>query len=394
MPNKVQSKYQPEENLFCRTGCVKVGSQKINTPNKSFELSQSEIPFQADTNIFGFNEYKRIFPEETIKTSKGRNTRYSIKDLHFSKLGDQFRSQMRTIVRSQKGINCFFFGFRGNRFPDKSELTFLATESFSYSDIVPFPIIGGLSDLVSHNTIQNYYDFLSRAYQEYITLNNKPIMGIIPKSIPPGFYPDLVKFYIDKDITSFAFDFEGAYPGSAYQNVLYFFRALLENSITQESTESVIMAINPGPGRMSQKRTIVESRDIVSVEYGFDILGKPLAFGRKPKEPFSPGPRPAPENRLRLFHKYDYGYHNVLSSEFAEAFPQDSSIESGKVLVDNNYLNLLNMEQKGLEMLVLRVKIRENETKDHIGKKKYVTPHDISKIKKMRGDLTQTRFPT
>jgi hypothetical protein len=387
MSKKIQSSYTVENNLFCRSGDIHIGGEKFSTPVKTFELGKPQTVNVPSEN-FGINEYIRLFPENNVYDVNSVLRKRTIKDYFYGDSNLQLNESLKSIAKSENGLNIFFLGFDGSRFPSDDELRFLASRTFAYSDIIPFPIVRNLSKIVSPNTFNDYLNFLQRVYDEYAPLNNKPLLGIIPKSIADGFYKQIIKFYVDHNITSFAFDFEGAYPGNVYPQILVFFRELIDCGINQSSKESFIYALNPGQGRIAQERESVEARDIISIEYGFDVLGKPLQVGGGAgKQTID-----TTERKMRVFDKTDYGYYRLTPKQLEKKYPSDSSIPLNELLreentIRRNNLSIFNMEQKSLELKQIRKEISKNKLIEYLNKKHNVTPQDKSQIVRMKKEI-------
>jgi hypothetical protein len=332
---------------------------------------------------FGINEFIKIFPAENKFDKNHQLKSRSIRDYFYGDFKNQLNNQLNSISLPSGNLNVFFLGFEGPRYPKPDELRFLSSRTYSYSDIIPFPVIRNLNTLVSAATVNRYLDFLKEVYDEYSTLNYKPIMGIIPKSIPDGYYKEILKFYVDHDITSFFYDFEGSYPGNVYPQIRVFFRELNDLGITQESKESVIYAFNPGQGRIALDRDVIEARDIIAIEYGFDILGRPRHIGGGGSKKIE-----TKERKIRYFDKTDYGYYRISYSQLQSIYPKDSSIPINAINAQDN-LAVFNMEQKAIELCLLRQVIAQNRLTEYIDKKTKITEDDRSQIKKMKKDLKE-----
>jgi len=94
-----------------------------------------------------------------------------------------------------------------NLFPTIKEIEFLTDVAVSYSDLIPIPLIEVRIDDSNFTRFIRYIESSCDVIEE---LNQKPIMGALP-SLPREQYPKL-EFYLDKDITTFYFDFNGSTP--------------------------------------------------------------------------------------------------------------------------------------------------------------------------------------
>jgi len=396
MSKKVEVKHKPDSNIFYKVGRIRVGGKKIDTPIKALELSKLRPKISIDEKFRGLNEIYKIFPQRTKLDKYGDTRIHSINDYRYDRnkmdnLTYHFESLKNKTNKDE--VTICFLGFDGSTFPSDEELRFLGIESFIYSDIIPFPIITKLDDKIKASNFSEYKKFLNRVYDEYTTLNDKKLMGIIPK-LAPAFIPELVNFYIDKDINSFFFDFDGSSPSTKYRDICEFFRTLHEYGM---ALDCFVYSLNSNIGRASRMENIIDSKDILSFGYGFDALGKHGA-PKPPKEVFMR--LDTSTKRLRLFNKEDYGYYRVLTTEIGNIYPKDSMIDledflnikpkktkDGRWHIDTTIPNLFNIEQKGIETLRLRNIITNDESDNYIDSKKHIRDADKKKLKKMKSDV-------
>lgn len=393
MAKKVKTNYEFDSNLFCKTGEVRIGGKKIITPIKSKNLGKLRQKFDIGNKVGGLNEIYKIFPSKTQYTKSGNVYRYAINDYrNDQKQMDKLTYTLRTMKNraEEDDINLAFMGYDGEGFPDDDELRFLAIQSFIHSDILPLPIIKDIDKWIKPTKLDQYKDFLSRAYEEYSNLNDKPIMGIIPK-FPPAFVKNLADFYIDNDITSFYFDFNCSSPTTQFYPILEFFRRLNDYDMLDES---FVYSLNSGLGRASKNSDVINTKDILSFEYGFDALGR---YDVPNLPPDVLKNIDTSTKRLRLFNKNDYGYYRLLTTEIDKIYPNDSTISldelknqsirkssSGKERINRTLPNLFNLEQKGLEARRLRQIIKEATSDTYIDQKKFIRDKDKQQIKNLR----------
>jgi len=77
--------------------------------------------------------------------------------------------------------------------------------------------------------------FMQKCIDSINRLNNKPILGIIPSKMPEPYIRELIEFYHEHNITSFAFDFEGRVHSGLDGHLRELMIAIIELDILNES---------------------------------------------------------------------------------------------------------------------------------------------------------------
>lgn len=399
-------KTEPDPNFpSCVRQTVRIGSKKVETPIKSIELSSISLKTKLDKNTYGFNEIHKKLYEKTKLDKKGRIRTYSVEDLQKSpyKFG-KFNWGLSSIYKRRKlGINMCFVEWVGDNYPNNETIKLMATIAYCYSDVIPIPIITNLRKKFENNPseIKLYLNFLDEICNEINIKNEKPIMGIIPNLTFP-LIKSIMDFYVKKEkelkheVRFFYFDFDGVYPESASLNIENVLRRLKEEEILNES---FIHSLNANMGKMSQKKDVIPTKDIMSFAYRFGSLGKYKAPNFiPPLPPLGKGDedqKKMVQNRLRIFRKEDYGCYKVTTSDaLEEVYPEDSSIPLEKLYsslkgkkIDYKTQKLFNMEQQGLESCNLREIIINQECKEYFENKEYVDKTELKKIKKIHSTL-------
>ena len=209
-------------------------------------------------------------------------------------------------------------------------------------------------------------------------LNNKSILGIIPANLPSVFINQLVEFYHDLNVTSFAFDFQGRVHNRFTQHMRVLFRNILDLDI---ANESFIYSCNTQKGKVMQGNTIIRANDIAVYNYGFDVVGDshvirplPLNVAKKISN------KSNDELNINIFNSYDYGYYKCSNwDSIKEIYPfgkTNISIGSFDVNVNNKKAidsqKLFNSEILGLELNKYKSFIKNSESvSDYILSKKY-----------------------
>jgi len=383
---------EPDPNSLYVKQTIKIGSRHIQTPIKSIELSQITQKTKLNKKIYGLNEIHKKLYEKTKRSKKGKIIAYSVDDLLQSPfMFKKFNQGLNNIydMGDKKEFTMCFVEYEGEEYPNKHTIELMALIAHRYSDIIPLPIVTYLKRRFESNPSETnrYLDFLDRIYNEIDTMNDKPIMGIIPP-LTTIKIKRIMDFYIKKNVRFFYFDFDGIYPESALLNIDYFLKRLYKEEILDES---FIHSLNANMGKLSQKKNVIPTRDIMSFAYRFSSLGR----YKGPK-----AGKDLEENRLRIFRKEDYGCYKVTSiDDLQEIYPKDSSIPMEVLYdslksekIDYRSQKLFNMEQQGLESYILRKVITEQESKEYIKNKEYVDKTELRKIEKMRASLKSQTF--
>jgi hypothetical protein len=377
----------PNEDSLYVTKEFRVNGKKLTTPIKSLNLSKSNSKLLLNDKIRGMNEiYKRF----SLNKDSKKNSIYNVLD--FPEKLSTFNYGLNSLVRKTdigKEINICFVEYDDTKYPEKKPLEFIVDTAYEYSDITPLPIIPKVPQRIGsdENAFLKYKTFLEESIEIIETLNNKPIMGIVP---PVQFFiSDIVEFYAKKDIDTFVFDFDGKTPLSMHQTIRSFMRSLKHHGLLENS---FIHSINANQGRFNKDANVVGAKDILSFGLGFDSMGErhkplkcPKAFFEKLKN--------REDNKLRLFNKEDYGYYKLSANEIGEIYPIDSIIEMGSFANKNFDMKILqksfNSEQIGLESIRLREIINDQEALEYLSNKNQVKKEDFKKIAKMKKEVSK-----
>lgn len=400
MVRDVRVSYNSDSFTGLRVGTVKIGDKKLQTPTRAIELKKPNLKIALNHNIKGINEIYKIFESETKYYKNGNPRLYSINDyrkdgVRNSILTQEF-NQKYYSAENDKDITITFTGFNGLRFPDKDELSFLATRSMCYSsDIIPLPILPQITKQINIENYKSYFYFLDNAIEEYKKLNNKPLMGILPIKLGSIILEEILQYYLDNKIRAFCIDFDGGSITSKYPDLIDIYKKMDE----QDTLNRFLYCINTSVGRTSHKQQIINAKDIISFGYGFDVLGKSQA----PKMPSEAWEKfPTTERRLRMFDKETYGYHRIIGSDIKNIYPDDSVIplddlinvkakvtKGGSVYLDPSLSNLFNIEQHGIEALRLREVISDDDSQKYIKDKTNIDIKDKKQIFSIQDDLEQ-----
>ena len=327
------------KSLF-RSLRIRTNGKEITTPVKALNPTKFRDGVSLNRDAFGFNEtYKKI---DADKIARLLTDTYE---------HDRFSAEMSNLHRRKHPTDlsiCVlkFASDKPNRFPSMKEVELLTDVAHSFSDITPIPLLGFKIDLSNFSA---YLEYLQLCYDTIEELNNKPIMGVLPR-IPRELYSKLLEFYVKKQISSFCLDFDGQTPNDLkLRPILRYFNT---NRILDQT---LIYGINARPGKMLKNTNVIPSKDFIAYGFGLDILGESHVGPKLPKGYFEKLRRAAVNqqvNKKRIFIKADYGYYKTSSSnEILDFYPDDTSIKLEDILHDSQPImeKLFNMEQQSLE---------------------------------------------
>lgn len=282
------------------------------------------------------------------------------------------------------------------KYPIQEEWEFVLDTTHANSDIVPIPNTPVITDDIidSESKFSEYLSFLRQSIEYLRVINEKPIMGIIPKLSYPN-TRRLMDFYISHEINAFYVDFAARNMITAKRDCLQVLKILKLNDMIETS---FLYAYNINSGRLSKTLPAVPARDIISFGFGFD------AFGRKHKRPKVDASvwkeiNTLP-NKVRIFNKKDYGYYRVINSNKIEDFyPPDSCFTPDQF---RHFLGLsttelrrceglFNTEQLGMEAFRLRQVIKHDKPIDYLASKQYVKKEDIKTMRNFKENVFQAR---
>jgi len=377
-----------DDNFLMRFREINLGSFHINTPKFAFDIKKRDNDLKINKNIFGINEFYRTIKEETLKKL--------IFKTNLSDFNYQFNYQRSKIDLDNEILMCFLnYQPKGtNIYPSRKGLEFLLDTSYDYSDIVPLIGINELHNDLNENNFNNYLNYLQESIDIINTLNNKPIIGIIPR-IGYHYLEEIIDLYYKNEILAYAVDLRNAGITSNHQFLRVILRTIKNLEIFDDS---FIYLQNPNRGRQIKKKPIVFAKDILSVGFCVDSFGINHVPLRAPPDYFN-RIKNSGERKLRLFLKSDYGYHNFYEDkELNLNFPSDSYLNYNTLEEIENKpdaIKIFNMEQLSLETLKIQKYIKNQDVDKYIKSKSYVKQEDIKIMKKFKEDTeAKTKIQT
>ncbi|CEG11921.1 hypothetical protein MSIBF_A1770010 [groundwater metagenome] len=365
---------ESDSNSLYKTQEIKFTSNKsIFTPTKTIPLDKLNVVYPLNDNANQLNEIFKRFSAKQIKEDDEYSSKYGKIESFFNRQRNKIKPGTLTFC---------FLDFNEPRIPTNDEIEFLTHIAYCNSDITTIPTISQFNNSENPSiSYENYKKYLENAIESIEQLNRRPIMGIIPKMAPKKI-PDLLGFYQDKGINSFAIDLDGSNPISANMRIFKVLKSLNKMKILDSC---YIHGHNVGM-RVNKVTDIIPAKDILGFGIGLNSLGeKRKEF--KPNHAFILFIKTNPLNKFRLFNKKEYSYWKAISwDDLEKIYPLDSGIPvvTFKNAIKNadqfnNIQKAFNSEQLAIESHRIKEVITEDADKtiNYINKKKDVDPNDI-----------------
>lgn len=368
-----------DDNFLMRFREINFGSFHINTPKFTYDIKKRDDNLKINKNIFGFNEFYRTIKANTLDKLLLKS---NLSDFNYP-----FNYYKSKINPDNEILMCFlnYEPKEKQIFPSRKGLEFLLDTSYEYSDIIPLIGINEIHNNLNDKNFKNYLDYLQESIDIINTLNDKPIIGIIPR-IGYNYIEDIINLYLKNEILAYAIDLRNATITSNHQLLRNILRFIKNAEIFDDC---FIYIQNPNKGRQTKKLPIVFAKDILSIGFGVDCFGVNHIPLKAPPEYYEKIENSG-ERKLRLFIKNDYGYHNYYEDKDLNVnFPNDSYLSFNSLRENENksyIIKIFNMEQLGLETLNIQNYIKNQDVDKYLKSKSYVKEEDIKKMKKVKED--------
>lgn len=385
------SKQNIDEDLYIKSEKLKINNKSIKTPIKSIDVTKTRIDTEISPLVRGVNEIFKTFKIDTIKECvngrKDTKDIYKEIDIHYKRNSNQ-----------NNGINFCFTTVKDSFSLNEKEINILTNIGYNRSDATPLPIFENLFKNKNYDikkSLITFFELMEQCIESINRLNNKPIIGIIPSSIPDSFISTVVEFYHDNNITSYAFDFEGnVHSGSSGK-----IRELMISTIKLDIlNESFIYSLNTQRGKVTRGTNITKGNDILVYNFGFDIMGDnhiPPKFPPDVAESLKKRSKAMDGKPLvRLFNSNDYGHHkhDNLSDAYTTYPHKETKIpfnnfqERNKAKITMTE-KLFNSERIGIELLKYQKLINENEMAIKYLKTKNQIANDLASLCDFRNEI-------
>lgn len=345
-----------DSELMFKTFDVKIGKKRIRTPEK--------VSYPNNC-ISGINEIYRKFSIDSPRTTSLE------KMLVLDSYGVSVNNQIKREI--QENVNIFVVDYCDGVFPTQKHLEILSDTQYVYTDVIVTPIFSQFfrnDELIGDNLINEFIGLTNKYVEIVETLNNKNIMGLIPMKTPPMYIEDIFNNYLNHDITSFVFDFDGrAAEGNSLPKIRNIMRLMKESGTIEES---LIYALNTSEGKFMKGALEIAAKDFLSTGFGIDILGLNHIQPRMPTEAWK---KIAEMRRTyRLFNSGLYGYTKI----------SESDLFSNNIMGRPGVTKYNNTEQCKEMNKLKDFLLKDTTIEPYFSTKKYVTSSLINKIKKLR----------
>ncbi len=403
MANRITGDTTLSEDSLFKLGFFNIAGKRIDVPMHVIDLSQIQKARQQlakEDMVFG--EIFRTYDENKIKRIHSDGTEYRLEENAIKRLWN--------LSNKDKPV-CIFYRYTGKKYLSEDEIKDIVNLHYTYSDLLALP---GLPEIFkkkitktisrgprkglavedttnnpSDEEFQEYLNFLDLYIQVIRKRNNKDILGILPLILAPSKIRSLIKFYIERKIYHFYFDFNARMYQGIDSHFTNFQIELEEHG--QEFEKTFIYSINGSAGKFTKDEQIMGAKDILTSGVGIDSVGKlHVGGGGKNEKIIDPRVKMKMlQNRVRLFNKTDYGYYK-LSGKMPFKVDKTSisadkliNVKSDKDLI---YSKLFNAEQLSKESRKLQEYIAEkNQPLEKISSNKSkVDQRDIKTLRRFR----------
>jgi len=381
-----------EDETLYKSKRIRIDGKSFETPIISYDMTVFRSMERVAPQTKGLNEIYQLMGTEKVPIEKLMSDTKTEKD---------FDIRLQTKFNRTDSANEVNIGILENEslsYPSEKELDYILKTAYIISDIVAIPNFRSITtNIDSDYQFSEYTKFLETVLSNADSYKNrKPIMGVIPKLSYTN-TEKLVNFYVDKGLNAFYVDFAARNSITAQRDFLHVFSVLQKRDLIEKS---FVYAFNVDAGRLSKNATVVNARDILSYGFGFDAMGRKHRRVKASSETWRKiNTLP---NRVRLFNRYDYGYHRILEVDKIKGiYPAGSCISLERLL--NNFRtnvqelrrceNVLNSEQLGLEANNLKGVIKNEKPTKYLADRKYVKAIDLKIITKFRDSLSAPTKP-
>lgn len=373
-----------DDDVYIRSEKLRINNKCIQTPMKSFTLNDLRKDVKLNDAVKKVNEVFRRFSKESLQDFVSGK-----KDI--TKVYKEINRDYKKI--SSDELNFCFTMLDYTKFPEGKEIDLLTNVSYIYSDATPLPLVHNLfkPNQDAEKSYDKFTDFMVECIDSINRLNNKPIIGVIPSSMPPSYVESLINFYHDRDITSFAFDFENKTHVGLTDHLREMMISIIDLDIL---SESFTYSCNTQRGKASRGSDITKANDILVYNFGFDIVGNSHMGMKMPRSAAEKLKNRNPTS-IRLFNNNDYGhyrYDNVsLIKEFYPHEKTEIPIEffnpEGNVSRSKDCQKLFNNEMFGLELLKYNQLLKDDESALKYLKTKKQIKDDLYNFTQFRLDI-------
>jgi len=301
---------QDEETLFTK--------KRISVKNKAFE---SPIKAINSRNLLDVDIGYKYFISEVYKVlGKKKMSKILADESSMREFNQSIRLELKRSEKFGARLTIFIPALKYMRLNEKELKFIIDTQTFTHFSFYVVPTVVKINKLLKPSGGYKIKDFFTLV-KEYLELVEsykiKPVMGMIPITIPYQYLSDLMELYIKRDINAFCIDFGGRVPLNLLQSV-----SLIQRMLKQNDINAYIHATNVNIGKPSKRSKIIVAKDILSLGIGIDSIGdNHIPMGGEWRSEFG-------TSNLRLFDREKYGYHRISNvNEIDKILSMNSSIK-------------------------------------------------------------------
>ncbi len=325
-----------DDDTLSRKCTVRLGSSgdiKFQTPMKTGVDGVTELPV--------YEAYRKIKPLTIRKCLQSEN--------YDRKVGLDIQKRCRGT------FNILTMEYDSKEeTPSEEMVVALSDIQYNHTDVITTPSWFELITEKNSVDTELYLRLTDIFVKAASTRNHKPIVGTIPQSIPPEKLKDVIKYYIENDITSFLIDSHNRIlVGGMWVRTLH--RSLEDYDI---ENECFLYSMNAFQGIAKKNEMMIEAKDFVGFADGMDVIGGKHTgkfFGRNYDD----------EDTGTIARKFDpitYNYEKMQCT-----FEEKEEINNESVRVqDNEFSNIREMINEGKIKDLLKEKKISKQTLNSI----------------------------
>lgn len=351
---------------------------KLDTLDDELNYKRVKIKISSSKHIHTpIKASNHLNPVSTINEMYGE---FSTDSLDKIMKGEDYERQANARIKKLKnvGLNLLYVNYTGQKIPDKEYLETLSDIQYAHSDVVIPPLFSRIvTDLKENELLEKFISLTNESLEITRTLNNKPVMGVIPAVMPRQFLKPIIKNYVKQGITCFAVDLHGRSVDSNMSWARSLMRLMAEYDLSEDS---FLYALNCNAGRFIKNSDKILAKDFISIGCGMDILGINHIGLKLNTVQWQKLKNQRKTSTLRIFDRDDYAYIKTSESEVLDQF----SCESCGI---RDEIKKWNMESQFKESILLQEKLKEkNSLEPYIESKDQVTSELIKNMKLLRKD--------
>lgn len=319
-----------DERFETRVMEISVSGKSITTPSKTID------------KVGGYGEVNEI------------SLRISKKDIIDAYYNTKAKLNNISSMVNPESINVIISEYTDLGFTEDGMelLSKMESRIHTNTDIVVVPRWKGVLTFNNGGMLQdNLIEHTKLFLDESRKLNGKLIMGNIPLNVPESVIDELVKFYLNENVTSFVLDYGTSLPKSKEHFVREIQKTLIQSG---DYERSILYSTNVR--RTHKMGNYYPADDLMTFCHGVDLIGNLHIGGGKSKE----GMRQEPVIKEFMPSKYTY----------IERTDVHGSREKDKLKVKN--CRLQNEEAKKISREILENHTSFNMIKKKEGAKEYI----------------------